>query len=39
MIFQLSIVGSTSIHEKNHHKIFLSRTIEELQFHFECRHF
>ena len=30
MIFQLSIAGSTSIHEKNHHKAFLSRSIEEL---------
>ena len=30
MIFQLSIAGSTSIHEKNHLKVFLSRSIEEL---------
>ena len=32
MIFQLSIAGSTSIHEKNHLKDFLFRSIEELSF-------
>ena len=30
MIFQLGIVGSTSIHEKNYYKDFLSKSIEEL---------
>ena len=29
MIFQLGIVGSTSIHEMKHHKVFLSKSIEE----------
>ena len=30
MIFQLSIAGSTPIYEKNHLKVLLSRSIEEL---------
>ena len=34
MIFQLGIVGSTSIHE-----IFISKSIEELQFCLEYQHF
>ena len=39
MFFQLSIAGSTSIYEKNHHIVFLSRSIEELYFCLEFRHF
>ena len=39
MIFQLGIAGSTSIHENNYHKVFLSRSIEELQFCLEYQHF
>ena len=32
MIFKLDIAGSTSIHEKNYDKVFLSKNIKELQF-------
>ena len=39
MIFQLGIVDSTSIHEKNYNKAFLSKSIEELQFCLEYQHF
>ena len=28
MIFELGIAGSTSIHEKNYHKVVLCRSIE-----------
>ena len=30
MIFQLSTAGSTSIHDENSYKVFLSMNIEEL---------
>ena len=39
MIFQLGIAGSTSIHEKNYHKVFLSKSIKELYFFLEYQHF
>ena len=39
MIFQLGIVGSTSIHEKNYPKVFLSQSTKKLQFCLEYQHF
>ena len=30
MIFQLSKVGSTSLYEKNYHKVFISRSFDKL---------
>ena len=39
IIFQLSIAGSTYIHEKNYHKEYLSRSIEEQSFCLEYKHF
>ena len=33
--FQLGLLVSNSIHEKNYHKVFLSKSIEELYICFE----
>ena len=38
MIFQLTRGRSTSIHKNNYHKVFLSRSIEELLFCLEYQH-
>ena len=35
MIFQLGLLVSNSIHEKNYHKVFLFKSIEELYICFE----
>ena len=39
LIFQLGMAGSTSIHQKNYQKVFLSKSIEQLQFCLRYQHF